>query len=315
MVKFFLRLLLLGSLLLVTNIIIIFFAPVDPTYNYFASMIDKHARLEQAKSPKVVLIGGSNVAFGIDSEMIEAELGMPVVNMGLQGGLGLRYMLSETKPKLAPGDIVILMPEYEQYLFLFNGQVQLWQVLNIIPENTRFITHPRQYLVMLRNYPKFVQGKLKGALLSSNKQDPIYYREAFNQYGDITSHLSQPSKQIEPKIWYWGSGADVDKSIAVLNQYYSEISANDVRGFIIPPSIAQTGYAANKDRVTMIYKKLLAQSNMPVLANPNDYVYPDQLFFDTIYHLHSEGRSLRTQQVINDVSRALEQEVGTSSSD
>lgn len=37
-------------------------------------------------SPKVILVGGSNVAFGLDSEIIQHQLEVPVVNMGLHVG-------------------------------------------------------------------------------------------------------------------------------------------------------------------------------------------------------------------------------------
>src|SRR5690554_8180171 len=42
----------------------------------------KHDRLEALSGNRVVLVGGSNLAFGIDSKAIEAAVGCPVVNMG-----------------------------------------------------------------------------------------------------------------------------------------------------------------------------------------------------------------------------------------
>ena len=63
---------------------------LSPQYlgNYQASLIDKVERLESIEEPKIVLIGDSNLAFGIDSEKIEEGHGIPVVNMGLHGGFG-----------------------------------------------------------------------------------------------------------------------------------------------------------------------------------------------------------------------------------
>ena len=67
-----------------------FLLHLSPQYlgNYQASLIDKVQRLESIHEPKIVLIGDSNLAFGIDSEKIEEAFDMPVVNMGLHGGLG-----------------------------------------------------------------------------------------------------------------------------------------------------------------------------------------------------------------------------------
>ena len=34
----------------------------------YAAVIDKHAMLERTQSPRILLVGGSNVSFGVDSE-------------------------------------------------------------------------------------------------------------------------------------------------------------------------------------------------------------------------------------------------------
>ena len=49
------------------------------------------------EEPKIILIGNSNLAFGIDSEKIENSVGMPVVNLGLHGSLGNEFHESMAK--------------------------------------------------------------------------------------------------------------------------------------------------------------------------------------------------------------------------
>ena len=66
----------------------IFYSGNQYLNNYQASVIDKIQRLESIKEPKIILVGNSNVAFGINSKMIEDALGMPVVNLGLHGAMG-----------------------------------------------------------------------------------------------------------------------------------------------------------------------------------------------------------------------------------
>ena len=73
-----------------------------------ASLIDKVQRLENLHEPKIVLIGDSNLAFGIDSEKIEEAFGMPVVNMGLHGGLGNAFHEEMTRLNVTEGDIYII---------------------------------------------------------------------------------------------------------------------------------------------------------------------------------------------------------------
>ena len=76
--------------------------------DYMAAMIDKHERANQIGSPKIVIAGGSNIAFNIDSERVQDELKIPVVNIGLNVGLGLNFILKELKDISEENDIVFL---------------------------------------------------------------------------------------------------------------------------------------------------------------------------------------------------------------
>ncbi|MBD5105768.1 MAG: hypothetical protein HDT41_02120, partial [Lachnospiraceae bacterium] len=82
---FFLKCIILAILLF-----LLCFVVIMPQYlqNNQASLIDKVKRLESIEGPKIVLVGNSNLPFGIVSEDMENALHMPVVNMGLHGGVG-----------------------------------------------------------------------------------------------------------------------------------------------------------------------------------------------------------------------------------
>src|SRR6266576_1729813 len=83
--------------------------------NYLAAVLEKDRLIRTTPSPKIILVGGSNLAFGIDSRMMKDSLGVNVVNMGLYAKLGLRYMLAQVKPYIRRGDVVIIVPEYDQF--------------------------------------------------------------------------------------------------------------------------------------------------------------------------------------------------------
>jgi hypothetical protein len=83
--------------------------------SYLASAIDKVKMLKTVPGPRLILIGGSNLAFGIDSAYLQNRLQMPVINMGVHIAFGLRYMLNQARPYLRSGDIVVIVPEYEHF--------------------------------------------------------------------------------------------------------------------------------------------------------------------------------------------------------
>src|SRR5438270_3278585 len=61
------------SFLLLQAVIFAFFW--NPSFphedNYLAATIDKHHRLNTTRAPRIILVGGSNLAFGIKSEPLE----------------------------------------------------------------------------------------------------------------------------------------------------------------------------------------------------------------------------------------------------
>ena len=65
------------------------------------SLLDKHARLASLPSPKIVLIGDSNLTYGVESSVLERDLDKPVVNTGYMGSLGMRFMLNDAAPDLS----------------------------------------------------------------------------------------------------------------------------------------------------------------------------------------------------------------------
>ena len=91
-------------------VLVIFVLPTPS--DYLAAFADKNRMLEEKPGARAILIGGSGMAFGVDSRKISDALGMPVVNTGLHAGVGLAFMLEHVRPFVRRGDIVVLVPEY-----------------------------------------------------------------------------------------------------------------------------------------------------------------------------------------------------------
>lgn len=90
--------------------IFLFINAIIPQYIYIysSSLLDKVERLEMIDEPKIVLIGNSNLVFGIDSGQLEQAFAMPVVNMGLHSGLGNSFHEQFIKGNINKGDIIII---------------------------------------------------------------------------------------------------------------------------------------------------------------------------------------------------------------
>ena len=62
---------------------VVFALPSQYDKTFLGALRDKYERLTSLEEPKIVIIGGSSAAFGLDSAVIEEHTGMPVVNFGL----------------------------------------------------------------------------------------------------------------------------------------------------------------------------------------------------------------------------------------
>ena len=100
----------------------------DPFEKSFVCALDeKYDRLYSTEGEKIVVIGGSSVAFGLRSDILEEYAQMPVVNFGLYAALGTKLMLDLSRDAIGEGDVVIITPEIDaQTLSLyFNTELTL----------------------------------------------------------------------------------------------------------------------------------------------------------------------------------------------
>jgi hypothetical protein len=117
-------LVILSLILLVSPFIfvVIYAVSLPPQYSptFYGALDEKYLRLTSTQGEKIVVVGGSSVAFGLDSKLLESYTGMPVVNFGLYADLGTKMMLDLSLAGISEGDVVILSPEIDaQTLSLF----------------------------------------------------------------------------------------------------------------------------------------------------------------------------------------------------
>lgn len=297
-----------GYLLLFTKlcVILIFVLAlclnIMPQYTgeYSASLMDKVTRLQTLEGPKIVLIGNSNLSFGIDSAMIEANFGMPVVNMGFHGGCGNAFHEEMAKINVYSGDIYILC--HTNYLgdtisepvvawTALENHFALWRLLRL-----------QDIPVMVRSYPSYLRhciGYWKEGT-GNRSNDGVYAREAFNKYGDIGKLRIGSHYTFSAQDTYC---PDIDDAtvqrINSLNRYLQERNASLV---IAAYPIAKGDYTPDEAEYVQFQNKLSEKLECAVISDFRDYMFDYSYFYDTAWHLNTEGVQLRTTQLIKDLN-------------
>jgi hypothetical protein len=302
MIKVLSKIAVLSGLVLATYLLIILVVHVTGGSRPLAAIIDKENLLHSTPSPKVVFVGGSNVAEGIDSPLVEEKLGMPVVNMGLHGGLGLRFDLNQVKPYVRAGDLIIVSPEYQSFVDLVDGDETILDVLYLYPEAARYL-EPVQFIKLLGRVPASLQVQFEGLLTDwiMPQADPIYSRESFNRNGDEVGHLNRPSTiDLTGKNLFGSTPLAVDdESMRLLNEFDAYAREKGAHVLLTFPPIPSTQYTENKEIILQVCQKLRDESTVQVLGSPVDDAFPIDYFFDTLYHLNSRGREERTAKIID----------------
>ena len=88
-------------------------------------------------SPRILLIGGSSVMFGINSKMLESHFGIKTINYGVNAGLLLPYTLYAAKKILRRGDFAVVSLEYP--MFNYSGDINTQIISFILSRENGFI--------------------------------------------------------------------------------------------------------------------------------------------------------------------------------
>lgn len=274
--------------------------------NFLYGSIKKRERLQTISSPKMVFIGGSSMAFSLDSKKIEKELGYSVVNMGLIADVGLRYMLLESEEYLKEGDAVVVGAEYEQFLDYFYGRQTLVALLFDINKDYYQKLDIESSVQLFEPMHKYVLRKVSYNLLNSQAESTeVYSKNSFNEYGDVVAHWTkEPQKYIHNYTMEKVINPD---SFSFLRSFKEKMQSRNITFILIPPPIQQTQFDINKEIIKKIQDKLQT-NNLPYIETSNTYTFADSLFFDTPYHLNKQGVDIRTAYIISDIQNCLRQD-------
>lgn len=285
-----------------------FLIPAQYGETFMGELKHKVRLLQDTPGKRIILVGGSSVAFGIDSALLEAHFpDYQVVNFGMYAALGTTVMLDLSEDLIHEGDIVILMPEQqEQTLSDWFDPAVMWQGVDgawaLLPSLT-----PSQRAMMLGQFPQFAAGKFALALQGGNLQpEGIYRRDSFNSHGDVVSSIC--ARNIMP------GGFDANTPIlfspaivseaflARVNTYAEAISD---KGATLWYGFCPMNASAVSGDVDTFYDSLQKELIFPILGDPSDSILEAGWFYDTNFHLNASGKTVYTRLLIRSIKAML----------
>lgn len=277
------------KLILFFVMVIAFFLHVMPQYeeDYMASLLDKVERVEAVEGPKIVLLGNSNLALGMQSERIENEIGIPVVNMGLHGGVGNAFHEEMAKIHVTEGDIYIICHTSFADDDSLSDEVLVWTAIEDHFELWKLL-RPSDIYPMVENYPTYLKKALSLYGGGFGNMDPggIYARSAFNEYGDVSVERRENGYTFQSPVMPPEIDDITVNRINELNQWLKERGATLL---VAAYPIGNGELTAPKEEFETFQKELEDALDCPVISQYTDYMYDYDYFYDTEFHLTDEG--------------------------
>ena len=304
--KFIFKLLFLIVPALIFAVVVILLPPTKSfRKSLFYSLIDKNKLLAETPPPRIIFIGGSNLSFGLDSKRIKDSLNINPINTSIHVSLGLKYMLSNTINYIKENDIVVISPEYQQFYGGFaNCEIELLSIIiEIAPQTIKSLDF-KQKFKMAGLMPDFIISKFK-KLLNDDLNDSIigiYDRKSFNSYGDANKHWDLPKEKVKPFSAISGK-LDEDVFSSLLN-FRKIVYSKKAKLYITFPCYQDLSFKNSSIPIKEVEQKL-KKYGFILLSNPERYIIPDSLIFNTPYHLTIKGTDLRTTLLIEDLKKVL----------
>jgi len=270
----------------------------------------KIAYAQKLPSPKIVVSAGSNVLFGVDSQMIEDAFGIPTVNFGVNAGVFLPIILYKTKQILREGDILVMPLEYTMYGYdgvpntqmidyIFAREPRIWRTLGVFE---RFAVVWNVTLARVwQGYQKIEDRAAVGLYSVYNidqRGDQINTgREFIGE--DFLRELGDA-----PVYRYGKAFSPNSLGMRYLRDFADYCEENGIVLVFAPTALLKKPEYfsdAIEREFYMGLPDIVRGFGMGFVGDPYAYMYEVDCFFNTDHHLHQECKKIRTAQLIEDL--------------
>lgn len=287
---------------------------LQPSYYqeaYYAELADQYDRLYETEGKKLVVVGGSNVAFGLNGALLEetlADMGLhyTVCPFGLYAAVGTSAMLDLSADALGEGDVVVLAVEPgSQTMSTYFGATAFWKCAEDKPEMLLKMSGSK-LSALVGNYVPYLQERFSIWLQGNYPVvEGVYAEASFNDRCDM---IYPREGNIMPVGYDTGTPIDLGKLVidpAFVTQVNDYCAAAREKGAAVVLSFSPMNRSAMRDKTDETMEAFFRLCNeafdCPVISDPKNYVLPSGWFYDTNFHMNDAGADLRTYLLAEDL--------------
>jgi hypothetical protein len=265
----------------------------------------KVAQAAQVEAPRrLIVTGGSGAHYTINSQLIQQGLGIPVVNLGLDGPVGLDVILPTILGQVRKGDIVLLIPEY-LILWSENGLGDRSGQFGVAIGRPGLGNVPPKQLaqdLMLVGVPT-LRGVTKSTIdLLEKGKFTGYYSDPVDEFGDPTFTKPRTGKWWQLPI----NDPASPHAIKRIAKFKEEVEA---KGGTLVLSLPWVYARTDEKSVNNVKKTAEELAKIAPLIYEKDTLNmktDSNLFADTHYHLKPEARAIRAREIVEQLKQVAE---------
>ena len=298
----------------------------DPAYSgtYFDTFPDKADYLRSvAEADKLVLFCGSSARFGYDSPMLaQAFPGYEVVNMGVYAYANMLPQARIVLHYMKEGDILLHSPELDAIAQQFCGSTAL-------DKETFCMTESNYDLLSLLDCREFTNlfGAFGAFQAARADMEPRSYADApalydedgnrqeqatYNRYGDYILYRENnlSGENFGVKRAFYNASHITEADWQGINALYDSFASRGVSVYFTYSPRSRTSISEDSTEASIAELDALLRQRLraPVISDIRSSLMEPLYFYATDNHLSTEGAKIHTDQVIDDLRRALEGE-------
>jgi len=259
--------------------------------NYLNGYEKFYKKLIETKGNKrIILLGGSSLAWGVSAKKITDDLKILTLNSGLHANIGYKNSFKIVSKYIdKKKDIIVISPEY----ILTKGRSK---------ENCYILN------VVLKKIDIFCIGSnlsrvmLKPQLLIDNNND--YFMGGFNEFGDYEFRKNQ-NLNMKNKVNFNSvcKNINLDELIHNYIPFYKKLKKENFKIIYIPNLIPKSS-CINQIKLSKFHNALQNEFGVNDVKNFK-LILDDEFFYDTNYHLTKKGIDIKTNQFLNFLNKII----------
>lgn len=274
----------------------------------FAEDMDR--MILNADNKKMIFYAGCSMSYGLNSEVVDEVYGdeYAIMNMGVIGGTNALFQFECMTEYIGDGDVFVHAPE----------EMCEYQLMEDITAETRmFLTTESNYdllsLVDWSPVSGFFTAFRQYNAVRSGYDELTYadYNDNYNEYGDICFYRADSDKYASYGLeTCFDTDLVTEEGMGTLNGLYDDMQAKGATVYfsyapINANALSDEEYSA-KSWVTFHEKvEGYLDDDVLIISDAANYIMAGNYFYDTDYHLSTNGANVRTERLLEDIGAVL----------